>query len=130
MMERTVELSAHVVNSYEIVGSQNGFEKENAMRQDDQQLVEEYVRLALAINEHLPGYVDSYFGPNEWNQETQKAGKLPLSELTHRVDQLATNVSQANEWDAQRKDFLAHQISAMQMSLRLLAGENVSLAEE
>jgi hypothetical protein len=32
--------------------------------------------------------------------------------------------------EAQRKDFLARQVTAMQMSLRLLAGEEVSLAEE
>src|SRR5258705_12747274 len=100
------------------------------MIKDDHQLDEEFIRLALAINEHLPGYIDSYFGPNEWTQAAQKAGKLSLPELTHRADQLAVNVSHANEWDAQRKDFLAHQISAMQMSLRLLAGENVSLVEE
>jgi hypothetical protein len=100
------------------------------MSRDDQRLDEEFVRLALALNEHLPGYVDAYFGPNEWSQEAQKAGKLPLPELTHRADQLATDGSQAKEWDAQRKDFLTHQISAMQMSLRLLAGERVSLVEE
>jgi hypothetical protein len=100
------------------------------MSRDDQRLDEKFVRLALALNEHLPGYVDAYFGPNEWSQEAQKAGKLPLPELTHRADQLATDVSQAKEWDAQRKDFLTHQISAMQMSLRLLAGERVSLVEE
>jgi hypothetical protein len=100
------------------------------MTEKDQSLAEEFVRLALAINEHLPGYVDSYFGPSQWDQEARQAGKLRLPDLTQRVDQLATNVSHANEWDAQRKDFLARQISAMQMSLRLLAGENVSLAEE
>jgi hypothetical protein len=100
------------------------------MSKADQQVVEEYVRLALALDEHLPGYVDSYFGPSEWAQEARQAGKLPLPALTQRVDQLATNVSQADDWDEQRKDFLAHQIGAMQMSLRLLAGEDVSLAEE
>jgi hypothetical protein len=100
------------------------------MGNDDQQSDEEFVRLALAINEHLPGYVDSYFGPGEWQQEAKQAGKLALPALAQRVDQLAMNVSQASDWDAQRRDFLLHQISAMQMSLRLLGGENVSLAEE
>ena len=100
------------------------------MGQEAQRLDEQFVQLALAINEHLPGYVDSYFGPQEWAREAQQTGKLPIPDLTHRVDQLATNVSLANEWDAQRKDFLELQIRAMQMSLRLLAGEIVSLAEE
>jgi hypothetical protein len=100
------------------------------MSRDHERLDEEFVRLALAINEHLPGYIDSYFGPSEWAEEAQKAGKLPLPGLTQQTDQLAMNVSQAKEWDEQRKDFLTRQISAMQMSLRLLAGENVSLAQE
>jgi hypothetical protein len=100
------------------------------MSKDDHQLDEEFIRLALAINEHLPGYIDSYFGREEWAQEAQKAGKLPLPELTDRVNQLSMKVSQADGWEAQRKDFLVHQISAMQMSLRLLAGENISLVEE
>ena len=100
------------------------------MSKDHQRFDEEFVRLALAINEHMPGYVDSYFGPDEWQQEVQQAGKLPLPDLTRRVDQLATSISQTKEWDSQRQDFLARQISAMQMSLRLLAGESASLAEE
>src|SRR4026208_1971875 len=100
------------------------------MSNDPQRLDVEFVRLALARDEHLPGYVDSYFRPGEWTQEARQAGKLPLPDLTHRVDQLAMNVSQTNEWDLQREDFLFNQISAMQMSLRLLAGENVPLAEE
>lgn len=93
-------------------------------------LDEEFVRLALAINGHLPGYVDSYFGPAEWQPEAQEPGKLPLTDLARRVDRLANDLSQRADWDPQRKDFLARQISAMQMSLRLLAGESVSLAEE
>ena len=96
----------------------------------EQRLDEEFVRLALAVNEHLPGHIDSYFGPAEWSRAAQQAGKLPLSELTQRVDQLAREVSELNDWDTQRQDFLIHQIGAMQMTLRLLAGENVSLVEE
>lgn len=100
------------------------------MIKDDQHLDEEFVKLALAINEHLRGYVDSYFGPEEWVQDAKQAGKRPLPDLTHQADQLAKNISQANDWEAQRKDFLARQVSAMQMSLRLLRGEKVSLFEE
>lgn len=100
------------------------------MAQENQRVDEEFVKLALAINEHLPGYVDSYFGPAEWQQEAQQAGKFPLPDLTQRVEQLTSELSQANGWDPQRKDFLSHQIRAMQMSLRLLAGEEISLVEE
>ena len=97
---------------------------------DGQSIGEEFVRLALAVNEHLPGYIDSYFGPAEWEQEAKRTGKLPLTELTYRTDQLGGYISQANELDTQRQDFLSRQVTAMQMSLQLLAGESVSLAEE
>lgn len=100
------------------------------MSKETDPISEEFIRLALAINEHLPGYVDSYFGPDEWDQDAKQAGKLPLQVLTERVNRLAMDVSQVNNWDAQRHDFLVHQISAMQMTLRLLAGENIPLVEE
>lgn len=100
------------------------------MIQETQRVDEIFVRLALAINEHLPGYIDSYLGPDEWAQEAKQVGKLPLRELIQRANQLAANVSQADILDAQRKDFLARQVNAMQMSLRLLAGEDISLVEE
>jgi hypothetical protein len=100
------------------------------MTKDDQYLSEEFVKLALAIEEHLPGYLDAYFGPDEWMQKAKQAGKLPLDELAERTDRLAGEVSRVDDWDAQRKDYLAAQLRAMQMSLRLLAGEKVSLVEE
>ena len=100
------------------------------MGQDGQSIGQEFVRMALAINEHMPGYVDSYFGPKEWEQEAKQTGQLPLTDLTHRADQLAMQISQMGGLDAQRKDFLTRQLTAMQMTLRLLSGEKVSLAEE
>ena len=100
------------------------------MKREEQQLGEDFVKIALAINEHLAGYVDSYFGPDDWTQEAKGAGKLPLHDLTEKIDHLANDISHTDGLDVQRKDFLARQVTAMQMSLRLLNGEKVSLAEE
>src|SRR5512138_1116082 len=99
-------------------------------RMTEQHLGQEFVRLALAIDEHLPGYVDAYFGPEEWKAAVAKDGKLPLPDLTEQAARLANDIAQANDMDAQRRDFLSRQVTAMQMSLRLLAGETISLAEE
>ena len=93
-------------------------------------LGEEFVRLALAINEHLPGYVDSYFGPPEWMQQAKDMGQVPLPDLSKQVDFFAGEIAQVGDLDEQRRDFLARQVAAMQMSLRLLGGEKVSLADE
>jgi hypothetical protein len=96
----------------------------------DQEWGERFVRLALAIDEHLPGYVDAYFGPEEWQVQAKQDGKLPFSDLAEQTDQLATDVSQANDMSLQRRDYLARHLMAMQMSLRLISGEKVSLADE
>src|SRR5262245_4472165 len=100
------------------------------MRRDENVLGEDFVKLALAIDEHQPGYVDSYFGPEDWRQEAKRAGKVPLPSLAKSTDRLANEISQSGDMDAQRKDFLARQVTAMQMSLRLLSGEKVSLVKE
>ena len=100
------------------------------MSNNNHQAGEECVKLALAIDEHLPGYVDSFFGPAEWKNQAKQNGKLPLPDLTDQAARLAIDISQADSLDAQRKDFLARQVTAMQMSLRLLSGEKVSLAAE
>lgn len=100
------------------------------MPDTDQDWGERFVRLALAVDEHLPGYVDSYFGPEAWQTQSRLAGKLPLPDLTQQTDRFANDISQAHDLNAQRRDFLARQVTAMQMSLRLLSGEKVSLAEE
>ena len=96
---------------------------------DDQILVEEYIKLSFAMEEYTPGYVDAYFGPEEWKTHAAQTGKLPLDVLMTRTAKLADNVSKAN-MDEQRKDFFVRQITAMHMSQLLLAGEKVSLAEE
>jgi hypothetical protein len=102
---------------------------EDEMRSSDS-LGEEFVRLALAVDEHLPGYVDSFFGPEAWREQAREAGKVPLDDLKKQADRLADAIAQSGDVDEQRRDFLARQAIAMQMSLRLLSGEKVSLAEE
>lgn len=91
---------------------------------------ETYVRLALAIDQHLPGYIDAYFGPPFWKDQARSQGLRPLDELSRRAATLAKVVALDVEMDAQRRDFLARHIRAMRTSLGLLAGEKLSLIEE
>ena len=100
------------------------------MTNHDPDFGEQFVRLALEIDKHQPGYVDAYFGPEEWKAEVLRDGIQPLSDLTDRITQLAIDTSQAYELDPQRRDYLTRHLTAMQMSVRLLSGENVSLADE
>ena len=100
------------------------------MIDSDQEWGERFVRLALAIDEHLPGYIDAYFGPEEWKVQAKQTGKVPLLDLTDQTQMLATDISKADSLSAQRREYLARHVIAMQMSLRLLQGEKVSLADE
>ncbi len=97
---------------------------------NDQDIGEEFVRLALAIDQHAPGYVDAYIGPEEWKVQANERGKVLLSDLRNQINALATQISNTTDIDVQRKDYLARHLTAMQMTLRLLSGEKVSLADE
>ena len=88
-----------------------------------------YVRLALAIEQHQPGYIDAFFGPAAWKTRSEMEGKLPLAELSGRALTLARSVA-AEDADSQRMRFLRKQVSAMQTTLRILAGEKVPYLDE
>lgn len=92
-------------------------------------LGQQFVRLSIAIDQRLPGYVDSFFGPAAWKAEVEREGKVSLEILRERTEMLYAEISRA-EMDAQRKAFLLREMDAMKMSLRLLAGEKISLADE
>lgn len=89
-----------------------------------------YVQLALAIDQHMPGYVDAFFGPLEWQDRAKAAGPRPHAELARQASALAGAIADSGTLDTQRKEFLARQVVAMQASVRLLQGERMALADE
>ncbi len=91
---------------------------------------EGYVRLALAIDQHNPSYIEAYFGPAAWQEQAQMDGPRPLPELAQQAALLADAIANADGLDAQRREFLTRQVKAMQTSLRLLLGESMALADE
>jgi hypothetical protein len=91
---------------------------------------ERFVRLALALEEHVPGFVDAYIGPKEWKADAKGQGKIALRELKAQVNEFVTDLSGTKDMDAQRRDYLARHLTAMQMLLRLLSGEKLSITEE
>lgn len=90
---------------------------------------QEYITLALHINQHLDGFVDSYFGPPELKAAVEAAGTQEISALQRRTAELQEALD-AVEMTVDRRDFLVPQVWAMQTVLRRLAGEDLSLTEE
>ncbi len=100
------------------------------MTTDINPIARSYLQLALAIEQHIPGYVDAYFGPAHWKDEAEARGPRPLGELSREAQDLADAVAGAADMDAQRHDSLTRQVRAMQTSLRILQGEQMPLVEE
>jgi len=86
--------------------------------------------LALAIGQHISGYVDAYYGPPEWADQAKAKGLRPAGELAREASNLAAALADDTEMDSQQHDFLTRQVRAMQTSLRILQGEQLTLAEE
>jgi hypothetical protein len=100
------------------------------MTTSDVSVPQRFVQLALELDWHIPGYVDSYFGPPEWKAASTARGPQPIDDLARQAEALAADIAQDRSLDDQRRDYLARHVTAMQTSLRLLHGEVMPLAEE
>jgi hypothetical protein len=87
----------------------------------------DYLRLALSIDRHFPGYVDAYYGPPDIKAALEAAEPIPLAELQ---EQLAALQAAIPSGDAERSAYLGATLRAMACSLQLLAGEPVDYLEE
>lgn len=85
-----------------------------------------YVRLAHDIERHNAGYIDGYYGPEEWKGSLGE--RRPLGELAREGQELAAAVAAMGE--GERRTFLEVQVRAMETSIALLQGEKISYADE
>ncbi|MCP4549338.1 MAG: hypothetical protein GY835_23030 [bacterium] len=93
-------------------------------------MIEEYIKLALAMDQHLPGYSEIYYGPKKWKDEISQSAPQPLSHLAQVADRLYADISESTEFDKQRRDFLGKQLRAMSSLLGFLQGDKLSVREE
>src|SRR5213083_3783268 len=95
-------------------------------------IAEAYVKLVLAMGQHDPDYVDAYYGPPEWKQQSET--KKPLDaialEATQLRDQLAKISMPADEMERLRCAYLTKQLSALQARVRILKSEHLKFDEE
>jgi hypothetical protein len=92
-------------------------------------LARDYVLLAFAIDRHIPGYIDAYFGPPEVKAEADASPLHSLRTLSIEAQQLTQAVPQAG-FVKQRADFFTAQLSAMATTISILQGERMPLARE
>lgn len=97
-------------------------------------IAERYVRLALAVGEHDPLYVDAYFGPEEWRARAKEEKKsladieleaIPLVAELNRLD-----LSKTEEMVRLRRSFLVKQLESLAARTRILRGAAYAFDEE
>jgi hypothetical protein len=95
-------------------------------------IAEAYVKLVLAMGQHDPDYVDAYYGPQEWKEQSKE--KKPLdaiaSEARRLHEQLAKISQPTDEMEQLRRRYLAKQLSALEARVRILNGERLKFDEE
>lgn len=96
-------------------------------------LAERYVKLALALGEHDPDYVDAYFGPPEWRaQAAAEAMSLPdiIDAATGLAAELRAFDLAGDEYQQLRQDFLRSHLESLATVARMRNGETYSFDEE
>lgn len=83
---------------------------------------EEYVVLALNINRHLPGFVDSFFGPGKL-----KRIRLEKKGFKSSCDKLLNSIPYKDDLNY---EFLKSQIEAMKAVVRIINGEEIPYKEK
>lgn len=96
-------------------------------------VAERYVKLVLAVGEHDPGYVDAYYGPDEWR--TEVAGdKRSLDAIANDAAALSRDLTLVDPGEdamlVLRHRFLARQLEALQAYVGMLEGNKLSFDEE
>jgi hypothetical protein len=97
-------------------------------------IAESFVKLALAVGEHDPLYVDAYFGPEEWREQAKRE-KRPLEEIRNAAAPL---VAELEKIDASREEeplrlrrtFLIKQLESLVARVTMLEGTKLTFDEE
>lgn len=95
-------------------------------------IAQAYVKLVLAVDVHEPGYVDAYYGPDEWREAAREA-KVGTADLKAQADGLARDLAvyhAADAEQAQRAKVLAANISSARFRLDMIEGVRVPFVEE
>jgi hypothetical protein len=109
------------------------------------EIAERYVKLVLAMGQHDPAYVDSYYGPPEWKAEAE-SGKRPLAEIDadaarsiddlDKIDSFIVAATPPEQRDRNtelanlRHVYLRRQLDALRARVRMLSGAKLSFDEE
>jgi hypothetical protein len=97
-------------------------------------LAERYVRMSLEIGTHEEGYIDAYYGPEEWKSEAEAAPRA-IVDLKTAADTLGAEIEAALESARdpvvqRRARALAAYVSSARFRLDMMEGTRVPFVQE
>ncbi len=95
-------------------------------------IAQDYVRLALEIDAHDPGYVDAYYGPADLREAARKSPR-GQEDLKREADRLRAELARYNAPApdlAQRAKVLAANLASARFRLDMVGGKRVKFFEE
>ena len=98
-------------------------------------LAERYVKLVLAMEQHDADYVDAYYGPAAWREETAAAA-APLAQIRSAAGRLIDELDQHpsdgtdDELMRLRRRYLRRQLEALRARVRMLEGQTLAFDDE
>jgi hypothetical protein len=96
------------------------------------EIAKDYVRLALEIDAHEPGYVDAYFGPDAWREDARRNPRDQPT-LKHEADRLRRELAAYQSADpdsAQRARVLLADVSSARFRLDMIGGVRAPFSDE
>jgi len=93
-------------------------------------VVEEYLRLGLAIGRHIDGFVDAYYGPTELADQERTAAVTGPASLVERGRRLLGELETDAGMSAERRSWLRAQTLGLHTTARKLSGEEISYFDE
>ena len=96
----------------------------------DDELVQDYLRLGLALGRHIDGLVDAYYGPPELSDSAAAAPPEVPAVLANRARQLLADLAVDRDLEAARRTWLAAQVRGLHTTARKLAGEHIGYLDE
>jgi hypothetical protein len=86
-----------------------------------------YVKLALRMEKHFPGFVDAYCGPPSLKATIDKEEPSPLESLFEDALFLEDTIPDTTK---AREIYLEKQVTGMKTTIRILEGEEISYADQ
>jgi hypothetical protein len=101
-------------------------------------VAEEYVRLALTVGAYAPGYIDAYYGPEEWkikNEDDLRRSGFPAIGLRNRAESILRELDiltrrNLSALDKLRMEFLGKQMIALKAEIDVLSGKKFTFDQE